>query len=60
VTDPWLARARELQAMAAVGLTYATDGYDRERYHRLHALAAEMLAELAGSTPTCSCPTRVM
>ncbi|MBO0891183.1 MAG: NUDIX hydrolase [Acidothermales bacterium] len=44
----WLTRARELQALAANGLTYTTDGYDRERYHRLHALAVEMLAGLGG------------
>jgi 8-oxo-dGTP pyrophosphatase MutT (NUDIX family) len=47
----WLARARELQAMAVNGLTYTTDGYDRERYERLHAMAVEMLADLAGATP---------
>jgi ADP-ribose pyrophosphatase YjhB (NUDIX family) len=49
--EAWLARARELQAMAANGLTYAADGYDRERYERLHALAVEMLAELADAAP---------
>lgn len=51
MTDVWLVRARELQAMAAVGLTYATDGYDRERYVRLHQLAVDMLADLADTTP---------
>lgn len=51
MTDTWLARAREVQSMAAIGLTYATDGYDRERYERLHLIAVEMLAELADSSP---------
>lgn len=37
--------------MAANGLTYTTDGYDCERYERLHAMAVEMLADLAGATP---------
>jgi ADP-ribose pyrophosphatase YjhB (NUDIX family) len=48
-TEPrWLAWAKELQALAQTGLTYAQDGYDRERYARLSELAAEMLAEGAG------------
>lgn len=53
VTDAafWLTRARELQALAANGLTYTTDGYDRERYERLHTMAVEMLAELADRAP---------
>lgn len=37
--------------MAANGLTYTTDGYDRERYQRLHAMAVEMLAELGDGAP---------
>lgn len=37
--------------MAANGLTYSTDGYDRERYDRLHEIAVEMLAELADVAP---------
>ncbi|MQA04032.1 MAG: NUDIX domain-containing protein [Streptosporangiales bacterium] len=37
--------------MAAIGRTYATDGYDRQRYERLQVLAAEMLADLAGTSP---------
>lgn len=49
--ETWVARARELQAMAAIGRTYATDGYDRQRYERLQVLAAEMLADLAGTSP---------
>jgi ADP-ribose pyrophosphatase YjhB (NUDIX family) len=47
----WLARVRELQALAANGLTYATDGYDRERYERLHTMAVEMLADLGDVAP---------
>lgn len=43
--DPaWLAWCRRLQAIAQTGLTYAKDPYDIERYHLLHALAAEMTA----------------
>lgn len=49
--NAWVVRARELQAMAATGLTYATDGYDRQRYERLHVIATEMLADLAGVSP---------
>lgn len=43
----WLRWARELQAMAQIGLTYSEGPYDLERYKRLRALATEMMA--AGS-----------
>lgn len=43
----WLHWARELQALAQTGLAFTKDPYDRERYERLRAMAAEMLA--AGS-----------
>jgi ADP-ribose pyrophosphatase YjhB (NUDIX family) len=44
--DPkWLTWARELQAIAQTGLTYATDAYDRERYEAIRALAARIMAE---------------
>jgi ADP-ribose pyrophosphatase YjhB (NUDIX family) len=47
--DPrWLTWARELQTLAQTGLAYASDAYDRERYERIRAIAAEMLAEGAG------------
>src|SRR5689334_7280890 len=43
--DPrWLHWARELQALAQTGLAFTKDPYDRERYERLRAMAAEMLA----------------
>jgi ADP-ribose pyrophosphatase YjhB (NUDIX family) len=44
----WLEWIRELQAMAQTGLTFTHDPYDRERYRRLRALAAEMLAAGTG------------
>jgi len=40
----WLPWARELQALAQSGLTFTRDPYDRERYQRLRALSAEILA----------------
>ena len=43
----WLRWAKELQAMAQTGLTYSEGPYDLERYKRLRAIAAEMMA--AGS-----------
>jgi ADP-ribose pyrophosphatase YjhB (NUDIX family) len=44
--DPrWLTWARELQAIAQTGLTYASDQYDRERYEAIRALAARIMAE---------------
>lgn len=36
--------ARKIQSLAQIGLEYATDPYDRERYMDLRALAAEMMA----------------
>ncbi|GBF06522.1 NUDIX hydrolase [Deinococcus aerius] len=45
---PTLAQLRELQSLAQAGLTYTRDPYDRERYERLLALTAELLAEGTG------------
>ncbi len=41
----WLEWARNLQAIAQSGLTYAQDPYDIERYEQLRAIAVEILAE---------------
>jgi ADP-ribose pyrophosphatase YjhB (NUDIX family) len=46
----WLLWARELQAIAQTGLTFSTDNYDLDRYHRLRAIAVEMLA-VGSNTP---------
>ncbi len=40
----WLAWAREIQALAQSGLTYAANEYDHQRYARLAEIAAEMAA----------------
>jgi ADP-ribose pyrophosphatase YjhB (NUDIX family) len=40
---PWLVWARELQAIAQTGLTFATSAYDRERYTAIRSLAARMM-----------------
>jgi len=45
----WLAIARELQALAQAGLTYSKDFYDRERFQRIRVLAAQLMADGAGS-----------
>ncbi len=45
---PTLPQLRELQSLAQAGLTYTRDPYDRERYGRLLALTAELLAEMTG------------
>jgi len=44
----WLRWARELQAIGQTGLAYCRDAYDRDRYNRLHEIAAEMMAQGAG------------
>lgn len=41
----WLAWAREIQAIAQTGLTFASGEYDLLRYKRLMELAAEITAE---------------
>lgn len=41
----WLVWAREIQALAQTGLTYAENDYQRERYHRLTEIAAEIISE---------------
>jgi ADP-ribose pyrophosphatase YjhB (NUDIX family) len=48
--DPrWLRWSRELQAIAQIGETFAGDRhFDRERYARIRAIAAEMLVLNAG------------
>ena len=40
----WLVWARELQAIAQTGLTFATSAYDRGRYTAIRALAAQIMA----------------
>src|SRR6516162_2341714 len=40
----WLVWARELQAIAQTGLTFATSAYDRERYTTIRSLAAKIMA----------------
>jgi ADP-ribose pyrophosphatase YjhB (NUDIX family) len=40
----WLAWARELQAIAQIGLTFCRDPYDRERYEAVRELAVRMFA----------------
>ncbi len=47
----WLAWAREVQAIAQSGLAFTRDIYDRERYERLRALAAQMMAAIGGADP---------
>ncbi len=41
----WLQRVQALQTIAQAGLTYTQNPFDRERYHQLLELAAEILAE---------------
>jgi ADP-ribose pyrophosphatase YjhB (NUDIX family) len=46
----WLLWARELQAIAQTGLNFSKDPYDLERYRRLGAIAAEMMAQGSGAS----------
>lgn len=43
----WLAWAREIQALAQTGETYALNDWQRERYRRLTEIAAEIISEHA-------------
>jgi ADP-ribose pyrophosphatase YjhB (NUDIX family) len=47
----WLTAMRELHALAQTGLVYARDHYDRERYERIQAIAAEMMGMASGMAP---------
>ena len=44
----WLEWAKELQFLAQVGLTYTKDDFDKERYERIRAIAAEMMSLQSG------------
>jgi ADP-ribose pyrophosphatase YjhB (NUDIX family) len=44
----WLEWAREIQAISQIGLTYSTNDFDIQRYHRLTEIAAEMVASQTG------------
>ena len=44
----WLRWARQIQAIAQTGLTYVKDPFDQQRYEALRALAAEIVARIAG------------
>jgi ADP-ribose pyrophosphatase YjhB (NUDIX family) len=47
----WLSWARELQAIAQTGLTFAKNRYDRQRYEAIRSLAARILAEHTEAEP---------
>ena len=40
----WLKWAKELQFLAQVGLAYTKDDFDKERFERIRAIAAEMMS----------------
>lgn len=40
----WLTWAKEIQAIAQTGLAFTENVYDKERYHQLQHLAAEIIA----------------
>lgn len=45
ILPQWLAWAREIQALAQTGQTYAQNAWQSERYHRLMEIAAEIVSE---------------
>jgi ADP-ribose pyrophosphatase YjhB (NUDIX family) len=49
MTEPsWLVMARELRAIAQIGLTFSKDAFDRQRFERIRELAATLTAEGSG------------
>ena len=42
----WLETAKRMQALAQAGLTYAENGYDRERYEELQTISLDILHRL--------------
>jgi len=49
----WLVWARELQAIAQTGLTFATSTFDRERYKAIRSLAARIMAARSDANFAC-------
>ena len=49
--SPWLSWAVELQALAQAGLEYTDNRFDIERYERIRAIAAEMVAHKTDISP---------
>lgn len=47
----WLEWAREIQALAQTGETFAETGYDRQRWRRLAEIAAEIVGAHSGLDP---------
>ena len=45
----WLVHARELQAIAQIGLAYTKGKFDAERYNRIRAIAAAIMAWGSGT-----------
>ena len=45
----WLVMGRELRAIAQIGLTFAKDPFDRQRYTRIRELAASLMARSSGA-----------
>ncbi|GAC1356199.1 MAG: NUDIX hydrolase [Herpetosiphon sp.] len=45
----WVAWVKRLQSIAQDGLTYSHDEYDRERYHQLQAITAEIAAHYSAA-----------
>lgn len=45
MSEKWLEWAKELQAMAQAGLTYANNVYDLERYQELRKISLEIMAK---------------
>ena len=43
-TPKWLVWAQNLQAIAQSGLAYTQNPFERERYHEVSEIAAEMMA----------------
>lgn len=51
-TETFYQIADELRALAGLGLTYTTNAYDRERYTRILAASARLVATLDDRDPT--------
>jgi ADP-ribose pyrophosphatase YjhB (NUDIX family) len=48
----WIVWARQLQALAQTGLTYAQNPFDRQRYEKLETLAVEIFTTHTGQAAT--------
>ena len=47
--NPWVEWAKQIKAIAQIGLTYTKDPFDRERYNQLSDISHQIMGSLANA-----------